>query len=84
MNSTLWETQKTGFLMSWTIIILFYGLPDKSDSGQVFFAYFSTKTYMYVGGTQKNRSVEHPKHIFTMMGKKIIALYHVTSRLGEK
>ena len=46
---------------------------------QNYFSYFSTKTY--VVGTQKNRldetvlcSFEHPKHMFKLMDKKIIAI----------
>ena len=34
--------------------------------------YFSTKTY--VVDTQKNRSFEHPKYRFKLLGKKIIAI----------
>ena len=37
-----------------------------------YFLYFSSKTY--VVGTQKNRLKEHPKHIFKLMGKKIIKI----------
>ena len=42
-----------------------------------YFSYFSTKTY--VVGTQKNRlietgSVEHPKFMFKLMGKKYLQL----------
>ena len=39
-----------------------------------YFLYFSFKTYGV--GTQKNRdgSFEHPKHMFKLMGKKIITI----------
>ena len=39
------------------------------------FSYFSTKTY--VVGAQKNRlnEIEHPKHMFKLMGKEIDAIY---------
>ena len=42
--------------------------PDKSAYKKIIFSYFSTKTYGV--GTQKNRS----KHMFKLMGKKIIAI----------
>ena len=58
--------------------------PDKSVL-ENHFLYFSTKTY--VVGTQKNHlnetvqepsqwdgSFEHPKHMFKLMGKKIIRI----------
>ena len=43
-----------------------------------YFSYFSTKTYIV--GTQKNRlnekvPHEHPKHMFILMDKKIIAIF---------
>ena len=45
--------------------------------------YFSTKTYVL--GTQKNRlnetvhgSFDHPKHMLTLMGKKIFTIFKFT------
>ena len=43
------------------------------------FSYFSTKTYVL--GAQKNRLIEHPKHNFRFLGKKIIAFLHSKSYL---
>ena len=37
-----------------------------------YFLNFSSKTYVL--GTQKNRLNEHPKHMFKLMGKNIIAI----------
>ena len=39
---------------------------------EIHFSYFSTKTY--VVGTQKNGFIEHPKHKFNLMGKKIVTI----------
>ena len=41
---------------------------------EIYFLYFSSKTY--VVGAQKNRLNEHPKHMFKLMGKKIITILH--------
>ena len=44
---------------------------------EIYFLYFSSKTY--VVGTQKNRlneTVQNTKHMFKLMGKKIISILH--------
>ena len=46
--------------------------PRQECETENYFSYFSTKTY--VVGTQKNHLNEHPKHMFKLMDKKIIAI----------
>ena len=41
--------------------------PDKSVYWKTIFLYFSSKTYV-------DGSFEHPKHMFKLMGKKIITI----------
>ena len=53
--------------------------------GKLFFSHFYTKTY--VVGAQKNRTNETvllstPKHMFKLMGKKIITIYAKKSISG--
>ena len=68
------------WLFFFILLTGWYGVSpaDKGVERKIFFSYFSIKSY--VVGIQKNRLTEtvlfaHPKRMFKLMDKKIIAIY---------
>ena len=61
-------------IMSMFMALLLPGPQIRVWNSIIIFFYFSTKTY--VVGTRWDGSFEHPKHMFRLMDKKLIAILH--------